>query len=834
MPGLSAIAHKLAAAIVARRGLVIALALVFAGLAAFSLRWLELDPAPERLVASVTTKSALIQRAEEKFKLNEPVLVVMVRGKAVLKTPNLHALHTLTQRLDQASWTARAMSITNTPFPREGKPTPSEDTLNDLDDLDDLEGDDSGDLDEITLAALLDLVEAHPDLFPDGLEGLGTRIQSELNFSAIGDESSGKRQATWSDAQTTELDQALAASKLFDGRLINKKRDMLLVAVFPKATDYDGVAAAHDKLLSEVERFQKEAPDLSVELTGLAHIRTTITKNLRKDNALLVPLTLLICMCLLYLSFRWWPAVFLPIVAVALTALMTIGGMAVVGEPLNVLNNIMPALLIIIGVSDSIHLIDRYLEEKRTHKALTGQSEPPTEHGALKKTVRAMLVACLLTSLTTAIGLFSLVVARSTMLSRFGVAAAAGVMLAYVVTIAFVPATLSYFKRPTHVDKTLATLTKPLWIATHTALKHPKMALMLSLVTAGSLFYVGWAHLVVDHRLLDQFTKDDPIRLGTEALEDNFMGFRPLHIIFGDPKHYDTAVSADLATLERKLRKDRAVITTQSPATVVEDFLSMLSAQKHEPSAYRAKTDQELSSIFHLLSKEASSPIARFISRDKKEYRLTIFMRAFGAQETVNFIEALEKDLKTMPSLKRTEFGFSGDAYSGSVGLDAVVRDLSSSLITATLIIFVVVSLLFRSLRYGLLSMPPNIFPLILTLAYLVMRGYPLNAANIIIFSISLGLSVDGSIHLLTRYRALRTEEGLNVEAALRRAVTGTGRAIVITCAVLSIGFSALLLSNFMPVRHFGELIAVSALGCVVAALFIQPAVIRVFDKDGP
>ena len=165
--------------------------------------------------------------------------------------------------------------------------------------------------------------------------------------------------------------------------------------------------------------------------------------------------------------------------------------------------------------------------------------------------------------------------------------------------------------------------------------------------------------------------------------------------------------------------------------------------------------------------------------KQQHQMRFQIKVRDVGAQATMRFIEDLEGQLEgALGEGSGVRFAFTGEAYDGSIGMDAVVGDLLNSLLTAVVIIFVLLTLLFRSIRLGLLSIPPNVIPLVFTMAYMVWRQIPLNAATVIIFSISLGLAVDGSIHVLARFREETRERHFRAHPALIRAARGTGRAI--------------------------------------------------------
>ena len=558
-------------------------------------------------------------------------------------------------------------------------------------------------------------------------------------------------------------------------------------------------------------------------LGGLPYLRSAIVENIRSDQLTLVPLTLLVCIVFLALALRWSWGVALPIAAVAITAVMTVGGMAAVGEPFNVLNNIIPTLLIIIGISDSVHLIGRYREE--LHRG-------DEKVASVRTTVRYMAMACLLTSVTTAVGLASLVVSKTVMLRHFGVTSAIGVMIAYVVTITFLPAVITWVKAPSaKAEDGRGWLETGIVRMTSAVLKRSWGVLALTAVFLGVCIY-GATLLEVDHALLDQFDEEDPVYTTTRLLEEKLDGVRPLEVFLEadeDGRFLDPAVLAVVDRTAAWATEREEILGAMSYAPILRQTLYLLSldaSARTAPFVNREQVDA-LVSLLRVRDEEAD-PLKAWLSPDGRQMRFQIKVRDVGAQATMRFIEDLEGELDRELSGAGVRFAFTGEAYTGSVGMDAVVGDLLGSLLTAIAIIFVLLSLLFRSLRLGLLSIPPNVIPLVATMAYMVLRDIPLNAATVIIFSISLGLAVDGSIHVLARFREETRQRGSHTHSALLRAARGTGRAIVISSVTLMFGFAVLLMSNFVPVRRFGELIAVTVASCLLATLVVQPALLQI------
>ena len=870
----------LARLVTTRRALVLAvLVLVTAGLGS-QIPKIQVDPSVENLISSYEGGGQDVSaRFEEDFGDTDRVMVLLVEADDVLQTEPLQHLHDLTEHLDQLEWIERVVSLTHTPMPRRidadeaGAEAPSsfDDLEQELFDDEELDGEGEGDLegegepgeDDGGLAALeaemfgegegdgdlggeddfrpevvdalVSLVEADPDRFPGGFRELGPQLQRELKADPIVEGEA----VTEEDVE--ELRESLAQSDLVEGRLLSEDHSLAVSALFLAPLE----AKEMRQRVGELREYLAANPPpegVEVHLGGLPYLRSAIVENIRSDQIILVPLTLLVCVLLLGIALRWLPGVLLPIGAVGLTAVMVVGAMALAGEPFNVLNNIIATLLIIIGISDSIHLIGRYREE--LHRAGEDQDEPAkgsaeqeasaaaSKAAAGRLTVRSMAVACLLTSVTTAVGLASLLVSKTVMLRHFGVTSALGVMAAYVVTITFLPAILTWVKKPSKAArKAGGGLEVGIMKMTAWVLKRPWQILALTAVLLGLSIW-GATALQVDHALLDQFDADDPVARTTRLLEEKLDGVRPLEVsLRADEagRFYDPELLAAVDEVAAWARGRDEVLATMSQNDMLRQSLYLLS---EDPMAReeRFRNREQVRALSDLLEAgDGTSPLATWVTEDRKHMRFQIKVRDVGAQATMRFIEDLEGQLEgALGEGSGVRFAFTGEAYDGSIGMDAVVGDPLNSLLTAVVIIFVLLTLLFRSIRLGLLSIPPNVIPLVFTMAYMVWRQIPLNAATVIIFSISLGLAVDGSIHVLARFREETRERHFRAHPALIRAARGTGRAIVVSCVTLMAGFGVLLMSNFVPVRRFGELIAVTVGGTLFATLVVQPALLQI------
>lgn len=817
-----------------------ALVLVALALSAIALglglRRLTSDPSPETMVANWQHQRAITKAFRRSFGDRAATLLVLVQAPDVLAKKPLSYNARLSRRLGKLGLVARVDSITVTALPHKSGVKTEEvlpvDTELEKQMLGEGGADDAANPGDTKPAPDTPAIEGRPDLgaatvqpivdndtkhFPRGLMSLSARVDDEGLVSAP-----LVKGVKVSDRELHVVRDTLAHSRLVVGKLLSKdhKLTVIALALEPPLTDFSAQrsAVAHVKqVIDDTPR-----PDaVRVRLGGLPYLQQSIVHKMQHDQKVLIPATLALCVLILLLSFRWWPGVVLPLAAVGLTTLMLLGGMGWLGEPMNILNNILPTLLIIIGISDSIHLVARYRDEY-------AKNQDRIESGTI--TLHNMATACFLTSLTTSVGFASLAFADTPTLQHFGLIAGVGVLIAYVVTITLLPSTLTLV-RPPAVDRTTRAgwLEKMVVGVTARIVRRPWPVLV-----AGGAFFAlavfGATRLVVDVHLLDQFTPGDDVYETTDLLQRELEGMRPLEVFLQSDtpgRLRDPEVIAGVEKVAHWAKSRPGVLATTSYADYlhsVEALLTGDAATWKQPF----RTQEQVAALGAVANSSKDKPLRAYLTKDGKRARLTINFADIGARATNHDIDRLQQQLaQHIRPLGGVHYQLLGEAYTGSRALDAVVTDLLYSLMGATVVIFIILTLLFRSLRLGLLTIPPNVIPIVGTMAYMAARGIALSTATVIIFAISIGLAVDGSIHVVVRFRE-EMRRGLGRNAALLRAARGTGRAIIVTCATLVLGFSVLMMSSFVSVRQFGELIAVTVLACLVSTILVQPALLKV------
>jgi predicted RND superfamily exporter protein len=628
--------------------------------------------------------------------------------------------------------------------------------------------------------------------------------------------------------EAAELAKAIEGNPLLVGRLIDDDHTLAGIALQLPELEPREMQRAMKDLRRSLER--PELKGVEIHVGGLPYLRSVIVSKMREDNLRLIPLTVIVCLLLLSISFRWAAGVLLPLGAVAITALITVGGMGLVGEPMNILNNVIVPLLIIIGISDATHLVQRYRDE-------VNPAEPDCRTKAGKRTVKAIAVACMLTSATTAVGLASLVVSKTVMLRHFGVTSGLGVMISYVVIITFVPAILTWVTPPKQEEMRRERTSMFTTVTSSMVAKLLRWRWLVLLATAVFTVWAGYvaSQITVDHALLDQFDETDPVYTTTILIEEKLAGVRPLEVVLVSDEE-DHFLEPEMIQRIQNVRNWAAlrpeIIRTLSYGDILRESYALL-ADDPTVRSENFKSKKQVRGLVTMMSQREPSPLSDWLTEDGKKVRVQFKLRDVGAQATMRFLDKLEGVInEELGDDETISVSFTGEAYTGSRGQAAVVSDLLGSLLVAVVVIFLLLAFFFRSIRLGLLSIPPNLIPLVATMAYMVWREIPLNVSTVIIFSISLGLAVNGTIHVLARFRE-EMLRGIGREAALVRAARGTGRAIVISCITLMAGFGVLLFSSFVPVRSFGELIAVTIGGCLVATLIVLPPLLRVAGGTG-
>lgn len=631
-------------------------------------------------------------------------------------------------------------------------------------------------------------------------------------------------------ADEDALREQILADPLLVPELVAADGSVLAIAV-ELDVDPDAITELRPAVIGLRERVERwraaNAPDLSIVAAGVPAVRTDFFQLLLSDQLLTVPLLALVLVILLGLIFRRLHGVLAPALAAAVPTVMVLGVMGWVGEPIGILNQSYFTLLPVIAVADAVHMVSRFHEEVRRRVAPGEVPSPAVRREAIAVALRAIGAACLLTSLTTAVGFGSLFAARMPILRSFGGFAALGIAFAYGTVLLIIPLLLSLSRgavpeagradRPGRVDRALLA-------CADLSVGHPWLVLAaFGLLLVGSGYY--GARVVVDNTLTGLIGEDHPTRVAGALADERLGGILGAEVELTGPAEAfdDPAVLQRILAIEEWARQQPEVRTTSSPARQVKVLYEALTGKAELPPTAAAVVQVRLLA-------EGDGGLDQALRPAEGKARLSVRTRDDGGNAFADFGQRLQARVDAELDGSPVEGAVTGTPYVAYRGINAVTSDLRDSLLLALLAVTVIVGVLFRSGRVALLALPSNMLPLAVGYGLMGLMEWELDPTPAVVFTVALGIAVDDTIHLLARTREEQAG-GADLETALRGAVLHSGRAVVITTVLLCIGFGLNALSSFPSMRVLGILGAVVIFVALLGDLFLLPAVLTVADR---
>lgn len=618
-------------------------------------------------------------------------------------------------------------------------------------------------------------------------------------------------------AEIRELKQQLRDNPLAMGTVVSDDFTMsAIAATISQKTD-------ENLILSDIDSVVKaNAGSAEVYYGGLPYVRQAIMKDVRLDGLVLIPLALLIMLGFLWLAFREWRGMVLPFTVVVLSMAFAMGLAPLLGWKLSVLSLIVPIMLIAVANDYGIHMIAKYQE------LVSGQ--PDSSNNSIVKTmVRRLRLPIVFTGLTTIAGILGLLAHAIIPARQVGVLASAGIALAVLLTIFFLPAWLSLLPRSKPVtggsrksgsmlDRTLSRL------AVMITARPGRVILISAALTV--IFATGILFIRVDANQENFFPPRHPVSRASVLINNHFGGSQSISIMMeGDIK--DPALLETMDGWAEEIKAMKGVGDSYSIATVLKEMTKAL--YDKDESGYGKIPDSREAVAQILEIYNLSGDPGDFDRLVDFDYTKAHMMVRFEKPETGIIRDVLAK-ISSMAERDNADITVGGYAYIMLQFADLIVRGQVNSLIFAVLIVLVLLSLIFRSFRGGLISTLPILASVIFLLGFMGIAGIALDPATALLSSIMVGVGVDYTIHFLWRYRSELELSGHR--SAIIKTLTTTGRGIVYNALSVMVGFSVLVFSGFTSIRFFGYLVLISIGVCLVSALFVIPSLLLVFKPS--
>lgn len=549
-------------------------------------------------------------------------------------------------------------------------------------------------------------------------------------------------------------------------------------------------------------------------------------EQIKFEFALFFTIAIVLIVLILIMVYRSFWGVVVPLLVVLLSVIWLLGLMGVVGKSIDIMTALLPLVIFVVGVSDVIHLLSRYFEEIRNGRQ---------KMEAITVAYKQVGMATFLTSLTTSLGFLTLLTSGIEPVRELGIYAAAGVFIAFLLAFSLLPAILTLTKVPKIAYNEPSDL---FWNKLVRMIFFVSMRNQWKIVAATVVVIVvsilAISRIEVNNYLLEDVGADDPMRYSFEYFEEHFAGARPfeLAVEVKDSTHtvFNPEVVRELALVERYLSDSFQVGFIISPLSIVKTAHQALHGG--QDGEYRVPdNDEELRKSLRLVNSFRKRPeFDALVTRDGKEARVTGKTSDIGGKEATRRSRVMMTYFDEKVPLETINLKVTGMAALIDKNNETLSVNMMTGLLFALGVVALIMGVLFRSVIMALVTLIPNILPLIIIGAVMGLTGIDLKVSTSIIFGIAFGIAVDDSIHYLSKYR-LEIRKGRSHVWALRRTSISTGKAIILTSLILCAGFFTLISSDFTSTYYVGLLISLTLGVAVVADLFVLPVLINQVQK---
>lgn len=615
---------------------------------------------------------------------------------------------------------------------------------------------------------------------------------------------------------------------LYDGLLYNKESGvyMIMITLGEEASEN----AVRLPLISRIKTrgdIFGEKNGVEMHYSGMPYIRAETTKIVKDEMIIFLILAFVVAILFLYFFFRSFSATFYPILIVAISTVWTYGIVGLLGYELTALTAIVPTVVVIMGVENCIFLLNKYHTEYAAHHNKTK---------ALARVIHHIGSANFLTNVTTAVGFASFTITGNTQLVQFGSVAALGIMANYLLTLVLLPTIYSYLK-PLSARHTKhlsgkgvnKILTRVIYIFEN---KRPFVYAAMSVLIVVSA--IGISRLQVTGNMVDEIPHDHVLYQDLLFMENNFKGVLPLELTI------DTKTKKGVLN-RRTLQKVDSLQNILNAYPEFSKSLSLADAVKYvkqayyggDPDFYEIPTTNELTFIMRYLpdfggkqDNPANKLLYNFVDSSLQIMRITVQMENIGTKEIARIREQLMAQCDELFPKDKYDVTITGSTLVFLEGTRYLSENLIYSLLLAIIVIATLMAMLFNSFRMIVISMIPNIVPLIFTAGIMGYFGIPIKPSTILIFGASLGISVNDSIHYLSRYRLQLKANNYDIHTSVVKAMKDAGRSMIYSVVVLFFGFGVFSLSSFGGVHVLGILIPTTLLMALFCNLFFLPSLL--------
>lgn len=618
----------------------------------------------------------------------------------------------------------------------------------------------------------------------------------------------------------------------YEGMLFNKQTRAVRFAIYLDKKIVN-TAARKEFVIKYLNKERiaafEEKSGIDLKISGMPYIRSLNSQSIIDEIGLFIAAALGITSLLFFFFFRSFRATFISMTIVIIGVMWSFGTLGLFNYEITVLTAIIPPLIIVIGIPNCIFLINKYQQEIKNHG---------NKAKSLQRVISKVGNATLMTNLTTAAGFATFIATDSKLLSEFGIVASLNIIFLFVLCLIIIPIAYSYMPLPK--EKHLAHLGKNYissfinW--TENVVKNHPIA-----VYCFALFFlvfgiVGVYQIKVSGSIIEDMPKNTGFYADILFYESEFDGVMPLEIMIDTKRKKGVLKSSTLKKINELQEVIEEIPELSKPVSVVNLVkYSKQAFYNNNPEFYELPTKQEETFIFSYLKNSAKKSkenmLKSYVDSTGQFARVTTFMRDIGTDKMKKIEERLQEKINKIFPNERFTVILTGKALVFEKGTHYLVKNLAFSLLFAILLISFLMAYLFRSFKMILISLVPNLLPLLITAGMMGFLGVPIKPSTILVFSIAFGISVDDTIHFLAKYRQELLANNWRIKRSVFSTMKEAGVSMFYTSVVLFFGFSVFTLSSFGGTVALGGLVAATLFFAMLSNLILLPTLLLSLEK---
>ena len=580
-------------------------------------------------------------------------------------------------------------------------------------------------------------------------------------------------------------------------------------------------------LIPKIEAFEAQT-NIKVHTSGMPYIRTLNSKNIIDEIGLFIGAAMLVTSLIFFFFFRSYRATFISLVTVLIGVMWSFGFLGLLHYEITVLTALIPPLIIVIGIPNCIFLINKYQQEIKRHG---------NQAKSLQRVISKVGNATLMTNLTTASGFATFILTNSKLLKEFGIVASINIVAIFLLSLFIIPIIYSFMAVPKY--KHLKHLNKR-WISRFVnwmerMVREHRIAIYVVSISMLCASIIGMFQIKLSGSLIEDMPKSMDFYKDIKFFEKEYEGIMPLEILVDTKRKKGVMNLATLKRMDQLQQVINEIPELSQPISVVNLVkYSKQAYYNNNPEYFQLPNNQERSFILSYAQSGAENTnlLSSYVDTTGQYARITAFLKDTKLERFERIEEDLRGEINKIFPGDRYNVSITGKAFIFEKGTKYLVNNLLLSLSLAIFLIALFMAWMFRNLKMILISLIPNILPLLVTAGIMGFVGVDIKPSTILVFSIAFGISVDDTIHFLAKYRQELMAHGWKIKKSVFLALRETGVSMFYTSIVLFFGFSVFTISEFGGTIALGALVSLTLLFAMLANLLLLPSLLLSLERS--